>query len=244
MFGVGGKVIMGSGFRVPLFNVVSYKDTVLSYSPIAYWRLGESSGTNAVDEVGVTDGTYTNTPTLGTSGLLVDDVNPSATFVSASSQYMAALNQSIFNISLVSVSAIIQVSAFPSAEETFVSFTDGYNTANNDKGLILQTDGKVRFFTYDGNSRGAISADTIPLNVPVHVVGVFAGAFALIYINGVEVGTSAATTSSFTGYTTATICIGGRGGTGNDFNGIIDEVAVFDRGLTPTEVLYIYNAGV
>jgi hypothetical protein len=42
---------------------------VLADSPAAYWRLGESSGTTAVDQVGVYNGTYINSPTLGVDGI-------------------------------------------------------------------------------------------------------------------------------------------------------------------------------
>jgi hypothetical protein len=53
----------------PLGN---YRDAVLGDSPVSYWRLGEAAGTTAVDIVGGHDGTYTGAPTLGVNALITD----------------------------------------------------------------------------------------------------------------------------------------------------------------------------
>lgn len=55
---------------------MGYADIIKARNPISYWRLGEASGIVAVDEMGVVDGEYTNSPTLGVAGApLVDDGN-------------------------------------------------------------------------------------------------------------------------------------------------------------------------
>lgn len=46
----------------------AYSDAVLSDTPVAYWRLNETSGTVANDEAGTYDGTYEGTPVLGDAG--------------------------------------------------------------------------------------------------------------------------------------------------------------------------------
>ena len=49
----------------------SYSSSVLADSPLAYWRLGESSGSTAADASGNgRTGSYLNTPTLGAGGAL------------------------------------------------------------------------------------------------------------------------------------------------------------------------------
>ncbi len=49
----------------------SYSASVLADSPLAYWRLGEASGTTAADASGNgRTGSYLNTPTLGAAGAL------------------------------------------------------------------------------------------------------------------------------------------------------------------------------
>lgn len=52
----------------------TYESVVLADSPSFYWRLGESSGTSAVDATANgRDGTYVNTPTLGVTGAVSGD---------------------------------------------------------------------------------------------------------------------------------------------------------------------------
>jgi hypothetical protein len=59
---------------------LSYEDTVLSDSPLAYWRVDESSGTVAHDITGNgNDATYTGGVTLGSSGALLNDSDTAVT---------------------------------------------------------------------------------------------------------------------------------------------------------------------
>jgi hypothetical protein len=49
-------------------------------SLLAYWRLGETSGSTAADTTATYNGTYINQPTLGSPGAIVNDPDTSATF--------------------------------------------------------------------------------------------------------------------------------------------------------------------
>ena len=57
-----------------------YKDAVLADGPAGYWRLGETSGTTAVEGMRGDHGTYTNGPTLNQAGALNGDTDPSVSF--------------------------------------------------------------------------------------------------------------------------------------------------------------------
>ena len=48
-------------------------------APVSYWRLGETSGTQAFDEKGINGGTFYNAPTLGAASLLSGDATNKAT---------------------------------------------------------------------------------------------------------------------------------------------------------------------
>lgn len=64
-----------------------YKSTVLADSPLFYYRLGESSGSTAYDEVAASsNGTYYNTPTLGQTGAISGDSNTSVLFEEANQE--------------------------------------------------------------------------------------------------------------------------------------------------------------
>ena len=52
---------------------IDFNSEINGYSPLGYWRLGESAGTTLVDETGTNDGIYRNSPTLGSIGALADD---------------------------------------------------------------------------------------------------------------------------------------------------------------------------
>ncbi len=53
---------------------MAYADVVLADSPLAYYRLGESSGTTMTDSSGNgRHGTYVGSPTLGAAGLVPGD---------------------------------------------------------------------------------------------------------------------------------------------------------------------------
>ena len=55
-----------------------YQNAVVARSPVGYWRLGETSGTTAVAEVGP-NGTYEGSPTQNVTGL-IDDTDKAVTF--------------------------------------------------------------------------------------------------------------------------------------------------------------------
>lgn len=69
----------------------SYADLIaMTPGLIAYWRLGDRSGTVARDDAGRYPGSYIAAPTLGASGALRNDLGTSVTFATASSQYVAS----------------------------------------------------------------------------------------------------------------------------------------------------------
>ena len=84
----------------------AYALAVLADSPLAYWRLGETSGTTARDEKGQFDGVYRGTPTLGAPGSLPRDPDkavffpgpPTSTYVELGDVSALDLERSPFTI--------------------------------------------------------------------------------------------------------------------------------------------------
>jgi uncharacterized repeat protein (TIGR01451 family) len=79
----------------------------------------------------------------------------------------------------------------------------------------------------------------LPLNTWTHLVGTFDGSLFQFYINGQLVATSAGTLGPTT---TAPFVIGGSGDCAR-FAGLIDEVEIYNRALSSSEIQAIYNAG-
>ncbi len=84
------------------------------------------------------------------------------------------------------------------------------------------------------------SATPVALNTWSHVAMTYDGASVTAYINGQVVATAAAD-GPLEG-TNSEVAIGGRGDNAN-FVGLIDEVEIFNRGLSATEIAAIYKAG-
>ena len=57
-----------------------YATTVLADSPVAYWRLGDLTGTAAPGLMAVNPGTYTNGPTLGKTGAIATETDTAVGF--------------------------------------------------------------------------------------------------------------------------------------------------------------------
>ena len=110
--------------------------------------------------------------------------------------------------------------------------------------------GNYRFFGWDGaipNGAVVANASIGPNGTWQHVVGVFNQPAGLmkIYVNGVESGS--ATPHATVINTSHEVSIGARKNTGSsnydlNFDGRIDEVAIYDRALSPAEITAHFNA--
>src|SRR4051812_8284116 len=90
---------------------MSYSSEVLADSPLAYWRLGDASGTTMVDSSGnARDGAYTGSPTLGTTSLLLSDADTAVT-LNGSTQYASVADAAWMDASSFTVEALIKPSA-------------------------------------------------------------------------------------------------------------------------------------
>jgi RHS repeat-associated protein len=87
------------------------------------------------------------------------------------------------------------------------------------------------------------SASPISTNTWYHVVGTCDGTTARIYVNGVFQN-SAPVLLNYSGYPAQAGIGGGLFWSGNSFPGLIDEVAIYNRALSATEIGNIYNAGI
>jgi hypothetical protein len=106
--------------------------------------------------------------------------------------------------------------------------------------------GHIHFQIGSGGSWHATdTVSPVPLNQWVHIVATRrANEDANIYYNGVSQPlTSDPWTSGFISYSDAWFAIGQQKDVNRPFKGLIDEVAVYDRALTASEVLQQFQAG-
>lgn len=225
------------------FGSEAYRAAVLADSPVAYWRLGEASGTTAADEVGSYAGTYVGSPTLGGSGVFTG--NSAASF-NGSSQYITA--SALGSRTSWSIECWVKF-ASTSGEQTAIS--NDLVGWNNDVLVGLHPEaaagaytGKIAAVHQDATS----SVRTVVANpssattgVWYHVAVTSNGSTMRLYVNSLEV---AATAKAGTALTLSNNPINlARNPQGIRFlNGSLDEVAIYSSALSSTRIAAHYAA--
>ena len=108
--------------------------------------------------------------------------------------------------------------------------------------IQLLPSAQVRFAINNSASGAADSTNTIPANQWTHLALTWDGTTARLYINGVQDPTTLAASGAIPDDSGNTKAIGSRGGIDQFFNGLIDEVEIFDRALSAEEIQAIYHA--
>jgi hypothetical protein len=212
-----------------------YAATVVADGPVGYWRLGEPSGTSAADAVGTHTGTYAGGPTLGQPSLVSKESDPSVRLTGSSSVRIANATDLQIGTPL-SMEAWIKPTALPAsgAYASVLSKPESYS---------LQFNGSQLEFTVIQNGqrkRLKAPAGSIAVGQTYHVVGSYDGSTQRLYLNGKMV-TSTALTGAATS-TTSQLTIGSWDGGGEFFSGQVDDVALYAKALSATQVGNHYTA--
>ena len=124
-----------------------------------------------------------------------------------------------------------------------------YSSSKNSAGIsggiaIAYTSNKIRFYFDTTGSSGWVFAEsnsTVSTSQWYHLAGTWNGSTVTLYVNGTAQTTTASATTI--GYNTDFPATIGRYSS-NYFNGLIDEVALFDSALSASDITSIYNSGV
>lgn len=201
------------------------------------WRLEETSGTSSADLSGnANTGTLTGSPSR-VAGKLGTGLS-----LNGSSQYVTIPSSASLRISgQITVSAWVKLSSIPSSNwANIVSKGFDGGTVGYDLRLTYFGSSTLDILSYDGSEYGTsydVSAWTT--GVWYHVVGLYDGTNWKLYVNGVNVSTTASGTGALGSANTGPLVIGGFDNSGSVsrlFPGTIDEVRVYNRGLTAAEV--------
>ena len=216
----------------------AYSNAVSGDSPVGYWRLGEKSGATAGDSAGANPGAYRNGALLGQPSLLAGDSANSAVRFDGTNDYVnIPSSSSLSPTARVSVEAWIKPAALPSAGN-FAS------VASKPESYSIQFNGpRLEFTIMQSGTRRRLQAPagTVAVGQTYHVVGTYDGATQRLYVNGTQVA-SASLTGAITTNSNE-LDIGSWNEGSEDFNGTIDEVAVYNSTLPAARVLAHYQAG-
>jgi PKD repeat protein len=220
-----------------------YRDAVLADSPVAYWRLGESSGTSAADASGGgRTGTYFGAPSFGLQGALAGDANTCVGF-NGSSQYVQVPYSSALNPTRFSVEAWAYVTGGSGTYRAIVSNRD-YSTGNT-RGFILYaaSDDTWRFWLGNGTDIWEqLIGPTLAPNTWTHLVGTFDGTTARLYVNGTLVDSATMTLALNTARPLRIAAGENEAAPLYLLPGRVDEVAVYGAELPAARVQAHYTA--
>jgi hypothetical protein len=223
-------------------RVKSYRDEVLADNPVAYWRLGETSGTTAVDEVGNHNGTYQPNSSgvwtggeLGLPGAVAG--NNSALFRPVNAGRVIVPFSEELNNSRLTAEAWARRTSSPGSFGYFIArdssqrvFLIGINTLHTIYAVVWNSSGTLRELN---------TSVPIELNEWTHLALVHDGTNVIVYKNGLEVARGSLTGDTRTGNNG--IQIGARNN--NEYwPGEIDEVAFYATALSPTRIAAHYDA--
>jgi hypothetical protein len=223
----------------------NYSTTVNSDSPLLYWRVGEASGTTAADASGNgRTGEYRGSPTLGQPGAITGDPNTAVRLAStgSNSQFVthASTTPAFTNPQTFSVELWFKTATTSGGKLIGFSNSRTGTSSNYDRHVYMTNDGRLVFGAWTGSAATVISTASYNNNAYHHVVGTMGPGGMALYVDGTLVGTNPNTIAqAYNGFWRA----GGDNLNGwplqpssNNFNGTIDEVAVFPTALSSTQV--------
>lgn len=214
-----------------------YAQAVLADGPSGYWRLGESSGTQAADAAGTSAGTYRNGVLLGQTSLVRTDANAAARFDGVNDHVAIPFSSAVDASTALSMEAWIKPNALPAAGQ-FATI------ATKPESFSMQFYGNQLEFTViqaGARKRLRANAGTIVAGQTYHVVGTYDGNQQKLYING-KLAPSRAQTGNITQNSNG-FYIGSWDGTKEFFNGWIDDLAIYKTPLTAQRADAHYTAG-
>jgi len=205
---------------------MSYFTEVLADNPLAYWRLGETTGTVAADASGYgRNATYQNGPALAEAGALGSDPDPAVRLDGSNDRLdlsgVPALGTSF------SIELWLKWDAGADSYQTLIGQAGGAFS------LFLRSDGRLDLF-YSGTDHHFTPA--LQAGAWQYVVVAVSAGTATCYVNGIAIGTAAGVPSGFQpdrmGDNTA----------GDSFKGWLDEVALYPAALSQARIAAHYSA--
>lgn len=214
---------------------------------VSYWQLDEGSGSAAGDSVGSNDGTV-----YGGAAWVSGKVNSSLSFDGVNDYIDSGDIDALDGLSSLSISLWVK----PTSLSTLKSLISKYNSSTGN--WIIETSyngaGGANNLLFaptaiGGNDYGYTTGNVLNNNVWTHVAMAYDGSGSgnaerlKAYINGEPVSLNFQGNISSSLPSNSLPVLIGAASDGRYFNGIIDEVAVYNRTLTAQEVQDHYNNG-
>jgi len=243
----GNQIIYNNSYVIT--NLTATGSSLLT-NLLAYYKFDATTGTNMHEEIHNYDGTAANV-SVGAVGILNTTVqwNSSAGYVNipGSVIYKNVLNDK------VSISLWLKPDILPSVSTYAMYLLNFHRGSDNPITLIYSTDNRLYFYTEASPptyNEFVMSTPLIDISSWSHIVCVCGGIGTdnSIYINGISAWADSNTLISpidISVGNTSNDCIGAASPTAGieSMLGKIDEIGIWNKALTPTEVSALYNGG-
>ena len=220
----------------------TYQAAVIADSPVGYWRLGESSGTTAADEIGSYAGTYAGTYTLAETSA-ISDGDTALGLSGVSGDMQAAPQAAIAGLG----AATLECWMYRGATGRIVVAGFG-NTAVRRMNILWFSDNRV--YMQVENNTSSYRHFAASLTGWHHFAMVFDGSLSgtariACYLDGVLQSPTSVNTPPTTLPTSVQLgnLSAGREPVNTRYsNGRVDELALYDYALTSTQIADHYAA--
>lgn len=227
-------------FNVFFYEVPQAHALTLTDSLVSYWTLDETSGTR-VDTPGANDLTDNNTVLYGTGV-----ISNGGDFESTQSENLsiADASQSGLDLTVLSINAWVKFESYSSGVQYMIA--SKWVHAVQNQYMFFVESGVLDFHVANACANydyTGVTSAFVPTPGTWYMVTVtYSGSVATLYIDGSQV--TQTTPSEAIKNCTGVFRIGSYGATaGGFFDGLIDEVGIWSRAITSTEVTSLYNSG-
>ena len=235
-----------------------YALEVMTSNPLAYYRLDDATGTIAQDEQYGNPGTYVNSPTLNTDGLLYKDINNAVELSRINSQYIEVPRNTVFDSLFYLMGSIefwmnyndsvigsgvnsCRLIDYDSAGSAVSGWSINFDGLTKNIGFYIRTD--------NGNSEWVFDTP-IEHDITYHIVFKYDSSDVAndpkLYVNGVLSDVTLVQRTAdivIPTETTSQLRFGNNRDVSRFYDGILDEIAIYDKELSDSEIVAHYDAG-
>lgn len=227
------------------FTLMNAGKVFAAGSLVGYWNFDEQTGTTAIDSSGMTnDGTLNGNVAYSTAVL-----PPTTCFNNLSSlqfdgtggSYVEVPNASSMNpTSQITIAFWMNATTLSSADYTHLLFKN-QNGVLTSYGIWVDPTGHIYMETNDGSVRGLSGTSVLGTSTWHYIVATYDGTTQKLFVDGVM--EAAAVLPGLTlGYQNYPLKIG-NGDFNLPFNGYLDDLRIYDRGLTDQEIADLAAGG-
>ena len=234
--------------RVMMVGRRAYADEVIADSPVAYWKLDETSGTTTNDAIGSNHGTYTGGYTLNQAG--IPSTGRPSVALNGSSGYINCGAPAALNLTAAwTLEAWVYLTSAPNGSavisELYTGAGDQVLYALGFGGMVVGGTSQLQVGFYTGSTWRYIQGAALSLNTWHHIAGTWDGTNLRLYADGAQVASGTPASGPVAGMNG--LVLGRRWDTAGSapyLPGRLDEVAIYDAALSATRILAHYNAGI